>query len=99
VRGLLLAATAAASVFLMVGVPDQTFHSVAGVVALAVFGWVVLCVLLIRAFAVAGAVSASERPRGVGSGSLAAPPRRIHATPATVSTTGGTVRFTYSLES
>jgi hypothetical protein len=60
VRGLLLAATAAASVFLMVGVPDQAFHSVAGVVALAVVGWVALCVLLIRTLAVAGALSGSE---------------------------------------
>ena len=59
-RGLLLAATAAASVFLMVGVPDPTFHSVAGAVALAVLGWVALCVLLIRTLAVGGAASGSD---------------------------------------
>jgi hypothetical protein len=60
VRGLLLAAMAAAPVLSMVGVPDRAFHSVAGVVALAVLGWVVLCVLLIRTLAVGGAASGSD---------------------------------------
>jgi hypothetical protein len=75
-----------------------TFDSVAGVVVLAVLGWVVLCVLLIRAFAVAAATSSPRSSSRVAVGSLvAAPAVRAAVTLApSVSTTGGPVRCTWA---